>query len=602
MGLCWDWPQSDAGGRHRFSLLGFYQDTIVRNLVRPMYCKLIQFFILSSLLTCVSWAARVGLDNATNTNYPTAGTNIPINQLVNTGNVSGTPFGGWWFEGNGDWAIGTASQSTLGGGSTALDTGGKSLLLKGANIPAGAGGFTKASRYIDPNGLAAGQYFSFDLAVNFRNGYKGVDVFAVVGTDSVKVFNFNVGGDDYTINGTTIGNSYSSDSIFNIRFDQTSADGGSWTLTRSGGVSDIETGTYAGVIRNFSFYIGGTEASNENVLIVNNLKVGPYRQVNFAVDMRIKNSKNEFRPVDGHGLEIKGSFDEWGPGIALTDPDADNIYSATVLYPGAVGALGQYRLYASNTGTNGLTWEDRWSTWLATGGSSGGSHNRSLTFGADGSDQTIPTFYFGDDDGIGPVITRSGDAVINLQQNASYADAGANAVDFIEGNCEVTVSISPSATLSTLTQTPGTYTITYNSLDAAGNSGTPATRTVVVASAANDGYDAFIAGKTTNSQTLAEYAFGATDVGVLPSGNNPQVSASGGRLILTYYVRITNPALVVIPELSRNLIDGFAPDASIDSAVIGQISVGNVLLEQRTASVPVDSDCKFLRLKIQRGQ
>lgn len=575
----------------------------IRTLVRPVYSKLIQFFILSSLLTCVSWAARVGLDNATNTNYPTASTNIPINQWVNTGNVSGTPFGGWWFEGNGDWAIGTASQSTLGGGSTALDTGGKSLLLKGANIPAGAGGFTKASRYIDPNGLAAGQYFSFDLAVNWRNGYKGVDVFAVVGANSVKVFNFNVGGDDYAVNGTTIGNSYSSDSMFNVRFDQTSTDGGSWTLTRSGGVSDIETGTYAGVIRNFSFYTGGTDAGNENVMIVNNLKVGPYRQVNFAVDMRIKNSKNEFRPVDGHGLEIKGSFDEWGPGIALTDPDADNIYSATVLYPGAVGALGQYRLYASNTGTNGLTWEDRWSTWLATGGSSGGSHNRSLTFGADGSDQTIPTFYFGDDDGIGPVITRSGDAVINLQQNASYADAGANAVDFIEGNCEVTVSISPSATLSTLTQSPGTYTITYNSLDAAGNSGTPATRMVVVASAANDGYDAFIAGKTTNSQTLAEYAFGATDVGALAPGDRPQVTVSGGNLVLSYQVRLTNPALIVNPQLSTNLPSGFASDSSITTNTVGQITNHGVVLEQRTASVSVNSATqKFLRLQVQRGQ
>ena len=566
---------------------------------------LIQFFITSSLLTCMSWAARVGLDNATNTNYPTAGTNIPINQWVNTGNVSGTPFGGWWFEGNGDWAIGTASQSTLGGGSTALDTGGKSLLLKGANIPAGAGGFTKASRYIDPNGLTAGQYFSFDLAVNWRNGFKGVDVFAAVGTNSVQVFNFNVGGDDYAINGTTIGNSYSSDSMFNVRFDQTSADGGSWTLTRSGGVSDIETGTYAGVIRNFSFYIGGTDAGNENVMIVNNLKVGPYRQVNFAVDMRIKNSKNEFRPLDGHGLEIKGSFDEWGPGIELTDPDADNIYSATVLYPGAAGALGQYRVYAANTGTNGLTWEDRWSTWLATGGSSGGSHNRSITFGADGSDQTIPTFYFGDDDGIGPVITRSGDAVINLQQNASYADAGANAVDFIEGICEVTVAISPSATLSTLTQTPGTYTITYNSLDAAGNSGTPATRTVVVASAANDGYDAFIAGKTTNSQTLAEYAFGATDVGALAPGDRPQVTVSGGNLVLSYQVRVANPALIVRPQLSTNVLSGFASDPSIATNTVGQITNNGVVLEQRTASVSVDSanpNRKFLRLQVQRGQ
>ena len=97
---------------------------MIRTLVKPTYSRLIIFFITSSFLNCMSWAARVGLDNATNTNYPTASTNIPINQWVNTGNVSGTPFGGWWFEGNGDWAIGTASQSTLGGGSTALDTGG----------------------------------------------------------------------------------------------------------------------------------------------------------------------------------------------------------------------------------------------------------------------------------------------------------------------------------------------------------------------------------------------------------------------------------------------------------------------------------------------
>lgn len=225
-------------------------------------------------------AANVGYDDASNPNYLAAGQSTPTNQWVNTGNVSGNAFGGWYFEGAGDWAIGTASQSTLGGGSTALDTGGKSLLFKGANM-VGAAGFTKASRYIDPNGLDAGQSFSFDLAVNWRNGYKGVDVFNAGGT---KVFNFNVGGDDYAISGPSIGNGinslsignqYSSDSMFNVRFDQTTSTGGNWTLTRSGGVSDLETGTYAGVIRNFSFYIGGTDAGNENVMIVNNLAVVP---------------------------------------------------------------------------------------------------------------------------------------------------------------------------------------------------------------------------------------------------------------------------------------------------------------------------------------
>lgn len=205
--------------------------------MRRVHVKLFRCLLLIPVLPCVGWAARVGLDNASNPNYPAIGSPeaVSTNSLgwQDRGNISGTPFGWWNFEGNGDWAVGTASQSTLGGGSTALDTGGKSLLLKGANIPAGpggipavVGGFTKATRYIDPDGLAVGQYFSFDLAVNFRNGYKGVDIFNSVGE---KIFNFNVGGDDYTINTVSIGNDYSSVSMFNIRFEQTSANGGVWT-------------------------------------------------------------------------------------------------------------------------------------------------------------------------------------------------------------------------------------------------------------------------------------------------------------------------------------------------------------------------------------
>jgi hypothetical protein len=186
--------------------------------------------------------------------------------------------------------------------------------------------------------------------------------------------------------------------------------------------------------------------------------------------------------------------------------------------------------------------------------------------------------------------------------NDPYSDDGATSVDLLDGNCEVTTTVSPSGTLATITQSPGTYTITYNSMDAAGNSGAPATRTVVVASAANDGYDAFISGKTTNSQTLAEYAFGATEVGVLATGNRPQVAATGGNLVLSYNVRVTNPALVVVPQLSTDL-SGFATSGAITVSTNGQITSNGILLEQRTASVPVDSvPRKFLRLQVQRGQ
>ena len=549
-------------------------------------------------------AAVFDVDNASASAYALGwGVAAPEWSLDGT-TFTGGGLGGWSLRADPNADVRLESVATLGGGSTVLDSSGQSFRLSGGfhspnNDANFSGAYANAVRYLDPEGLSEGQSFSFQMAVNYRNGNKGVDLFGIDGT---QIFNFNIGNNDYVVNNALMGNGsigdqYSPNTLFQFRFDQTSPTGGNWSITRSGEFTDFDSGTYSGVLRSVKFYAGASDTNgNNDALFFNHLVIGPSRNITFAIDMNAKINKGRFNPASGHGLELRGDFNNWGPGFPLSDSDNDGIYTASILWPGSPGGVVQYRLRATNTGVGGLGWED-----VFVGSRFPATENRGFSLGADQEGQAIQ-LHFGDDDGIGPEITRLGDAVINLQQNASYADAGANAVDFIEGNCEVTVAISPRATLSTLTQTPGTYTSTYNSLDAAGNSGTPATRTVVVASAANDGYDAFIAGKTTNSQTLAEYAFGATDVGVLPSGNNPQVSASGGRLILTYYVRITNPALVVIPELSRNLIDGFAPDASIDSAVIGQISVGNVLLEQRTASVPVDSDCKFLRLKIQRGQ
>ena len=549
-------------------------------------------------------AAVFDVDNASASAYALGwGVAAPEWSLDGT-TFTGGGLGGWSLQAAPNADVRLESVATLGGGSTVLDSSGQSFRLSGGFYsPDGGttwnGAYANAVRYLDPNGLSAGQSFSFQMAVNWRNGAKGVNLYDTAG---VKVFGFNVAGDDYVVNDAlsgngSIGNAYSSNTLLDFRFDQTSLSGGNWTVTRSGGVTDVDTGTYSGVLRRVEFYAGASTSNvNNDALFFNHLVIGPSRNITFSVDMNAKINKGRFNPASGHGLELRGDFNNWEAGFPLSDSDNDGIYTASILWPGSLGAVVQYRMRATNTGGGGLEWEDIFagSRYLAT-------ENRGFVLGADQEGQAIQ-LHFGDDDGIGPVISLNGQPTVNLQVNDIFTDEGATALDSLEGTCLVTASVDPTGTLATFTQVAGTYTITYNSLDAAGNSGTPATRTVVVASAANDGYDAFIAGKTTNSQTLAEYAFGATDVGVLPSGNNPQVSASGGRLILTYYVRITNPALVVIPELSRNLIDGFAPDASIDSAVIGQISVGNVLLEQRTASVPVDSDCKFLRLKIQRGQ
>ena len=563
-------------------------------------------FLSAPLLPSIGVCAGVGLDNAANPNYPPAGQSLPLNTWVDSGHVSGSAFGGWYFEGNGSWAIGTSNQASLGSGSSGIDTGGKSLVVRGFNS-ATTNGYAKASRYIEQGGLSAGQYFSVDIAVNYRNGFKGIDVFTRddAANTETQIFNFNIGGDDYvvsqaaTANGS-IGNSYSADTVFNIRFDQTTSSGGTWTITRSGGVADVDTGTFTGNVRKIALYVGNTDSGDENNLVFNNLKVGPYQVLDFSINMQAKIAKGVFTPASGHTLEVKGDFNSWGSGNPLSDPDQDGIYTTSFLVAGASGSVFPYRSFA-NTATSGISWEDRWQVWNATGGASGGSHNRSLVLGADGGTQSI-SIYFGDDDGVGPVITRTGSATVNLSVNDPYSDDGATSVDLLDGNCEVTTTVSPSGTLATITQSPGTYTITYNSMDAAGNSGAPATRTVVVASAANDGYDAFISGKTTNSQTLAEYAFGATEVGVLATGNRPQVAATGGNLVLSYNVRVTNPALVVVPQLSTDL-SGFATSGAITVSTNGQITSNGILLEQRTASVPVDSvPRKFLSLQVQRGQ
>lgn len=140
--------------------------------------------------------------------------------------------------------------------------------------------FADAVRPFD-SALAVGQTLTLDIGVNFRNGQKGFDLRDA--SDTV-LMNFNIGnlgsGDDYTVQfGTTfngsIGNAYSANTAFNVSITQTSAGGGSWTILRSGGISDSDSGTYAGVPTNLKFYVNSTGGGSESDLYVNNLAIVP---------------------------------------------------------------------------------------------------------------------------------------------------------------------------------------------------------------------------------------------------------------------------------------------------------------------------------------
>ena len=78
-----------------------------------------------------------------------------------------------------------------------------------------------------------------------------------------------------------------------------------------------------------------------------------------------------------------------------------------------------------------------------------------------------------------PVITLIGSSTINLTIGDTYTDAGATATDDVDG--DLTSSITTSGTVDT--STAGTYTISYNVSDAAGNAATVVQRTVIVSAA-----------------------------------------------------------------------------------------------------------------------
>jgi hypothetical protein len=78
-------------------------------------------------------------------------------------------------------------------------------------------------------------------------------------------------------------------------------------------------------------------------------------------------------------------------------------------------------------------------------------------------------------DNTNPIITLKGNSNITINRGTNYVDEGATAIDNdsgLDGNILVTSNLN--------TNIVGTYTITYNISDNAGNSAIPVTRTINV--------------------------------------------------------------------------------------------------------------------------
>lgn len=161
------------------------------------------------------------------------------------------------------------SKNLAGGSGPDINTNGNSFGLFGK----GTGHEAAAYRsFASP--LAVGQTFSVQIALNFRNGQKGFDLRN--SADDKPLFNLNIGAEDYVVNNAatgngSVGNTYDSNTFFNLSFTQTDPAGGTWTLTRGGGIPKTVTGTYSGTPGSIKFYVTDTDNGSENDLMFNHL-------------------------------------------------------------------------------------------------------------------------------------------------------------------------------------------------------------------------------------------------------------------------------------------------------------------------------------------
>jgi len=148
-------------------------------------------------------------------------------------------------------------------------------------------------------------------------------------------------------------------------------------------------------------------------------------------------------------------------------------------------------------------------------------------------------------DSTAPVITITNGDSITVNQNSSYIDAGATAVDNVDGVINVTSSGSVNTT------TLGTYTITYTATDSAGNTATKV-RTVTVV-AVNDNRPAVV-GQVRSYTT----GLGIAGVRVSIGTGTPVVTDADG----SYLVYVDNPSARVVVNASGN---GYASTSRIVS-------------------------------------
>jgi hypothetical protein len=194
--------------------------------------------------------------------------NYTTETWVNGSNL-GTGFGAWdlFTSGTAGYFIGDSVAQGFGN----VNSGGSAFGMFGN--PDGDN-YANAQRAL-LNPLGVGDSFSIDLAIAFRNGNKGISLFAGGFGGADEIWNFNVGGDVYSAGGGDLGWAYSQESVFSLTATQLTSTSVGISLVRG---SDTYTSTVASAsgLSGFRAYVGSTDADSDlNNLFINNMQAVP---------------------------------------------------------------------------------------------------------------------------------------------------------------------------------------------------------------------------------------------------------------------------------------------------------------------------------------
>ncbi|MBT8274425.1 MAG: DUF5011 domain-containing protein, partial [Bacteroidia bacterium] len=197
-----------------------------------------------------------------------------------------------------------------------------------------------------------------------------------------------------------------------------------------------------------------------------------------------------------------------------------------------------------------------------------------------------------------PVITLIGASTINLNLGDTYTEQGATATDNVDGDISANVVIGGD---TVDTNTAGTYIVTYNVSDAAGNAATQVSRTVNVAADTTPPVITLIGASTINlnlGDTYTEQGATATDnvdgdiSANIVIGGDVVDTNTAGTYIVTY--NVSDAAGNAATQVSRTVnvaADTTPPVINLIGASTINLTVGDSYTDQgATATDNVDGD------------